>query len=234
MLNTLFSNPLVFLIYAVALLTGLTIHEAAHAWTADRLGDPTARLNGRMKLNPLVHIDLTGLLFMLFFGFGWGKPVMFDPYNLKNPRQDAALISLAGPLANLVLSLVLALMLRLINLAHLPLLVTLGNFLFIPTIIFNVSLGVFNLLPISPLDGFKIVGGLLPRKKAEEWYRLERYGLLFLLLMVLPLGQTSMLESIMRPVVNLINGVLIPSLSHSPIVFKSWSGAWSSGGSSSG
>ncbi len=211
MINYLFSNPLVFLIYAVALLTGLTIHEFAHAWMADRLGDPTARLAGRMKLNPLVHIDFTGLLFILFFGFGWGKPVLFDPFNLKNPRKDAALISLAGPASNIILAILLSVILHLFNLFNLSGLMTIGSFLFVPIIVFNIMLGVFNLLPVSPLDGFKIVGGILSREKAEEWYQLERYGIFFLLLMILPLGRSSMLEAIIRPAINFITNLLIPA-----------------------
>src|SRR3989338_6639244 len=116
MLSYLFTNPLIFFFYIVALLVAIAIHEFSHALAADHLGDPTPRLAGRLKLNPLVHIDPMGLLFLLFFGFGWGKPVGFDPFNLKNPRRDAAIISLAGPFSNFVVALLLSFFLRLSNL----------------------------------------------------------------------------------------------------------------------
>ncbi|MCL4374471.1 site-2 protease family protein [Patescibacteria group bacterium] len=211
MLNILFSSPLLFAVYVVALLIGLSVHEFAHAWTADRLGDPTARLAGRMQLNPLVHIDVTGLLFILFFGFGWGKPVLFDPFNLKNPRKDAALISLAGPSSNILLAVLLSAVLHLLNIFGLSSLMTIGSFFLAPIIIFNVMLGVFNFIPISPLDGFKIVGGLLSRTRAEEWYQLERYGIFFLLLMILPIGRGSMLNTLIQPIINFIANLLIPN-----------------------
>ncbi|OGK10604.1 hypothetical protein A2767_07295 [Candidatus Roizmanbacteria bacterium RIFCSPHIGHO2_01_FULL_35_10] len=201
MLSYLFSNPLLFFVYLVALLVAIAVHEFSHAYAADYLGDPTPRLAGRLKLNPLVHIDGLGLLFLLFFGFGWGKPVGFDPYNLKNPRKDAAIISLAGPFSNFVLAILLSLILRL----------TSAYFLLVPMISLNVILGVFNLLPIHPLDGFKIVGGLLSDEKAHEWYQLERYGMIFLLMLIFPFGGSSMLDIIIRPVTSFILNFLIPS-----------------------
>ena len=98
MLSTLFSSPVEFFLNALALLMAITIHEFSHAYVADYLGDPTPRLQKRLTLNPISHLDPYGLLFMLLVGFGWGKPVTFDPYNLKNPRPHAALISIAGPI----------------------------------------------------------------------------------------------------------------------------------------
>ena len=103
MLGVLFNNPLSFLFWLVALAMAITIHEFAHAYTADRLGDPTPRLQGRLTLNPLAHLDPLGTLMLLLVRFGWGKPVQFDPFNLKNPRKDGALISLAGPASNLLI-----------------------------------------------------------------------------------------------------------------------------------
>src|SRR3990167_2120427 len=194
MLSYLFSNPLLFFVYLVALLVAIAVHEFSHAYAADYLGDPTPRLAGRLKLNPLVHIDGLGLLFLLFFGFGWGKPVGFDPYNLKNPRKDAAIISIAGPLSNFVLAIILSIALHL----------TSAYFLLVPMISLNVILGVFNLLPIHPLDGFKIVGGLLSDEKAHEWYQLERYGMIFLIMLIFPFGIGSMLNIIIRPVISFI------------------------------
>ncbi len=211
MLNFLFSNPLSFVFYIFALLIALTVHEFAHAWASDRLGDPTARLQGRISFNPLVHIDPYGLVFLLFFGFGWGKPVEFDPFNLKNPRKDGAIISLAGPASNFIMAILLSLTLRSFILFHLTEFFIIGSFVLTPLIMINISLGLFNLIPIHPLDGFKIVGGLLPREKAHEWDGLARYGFIFLILLIVPLGNGSMLTNIMQPVVSFVLNLLIPS-----------------------
>src|SRR3989344_2874340 len=112
-MDNLLSNPAELLFIIPTLLAAITVHEFAHAWTADRLGDPTPRLQGRLSLNPLKHLDPLGTLMLLLFRFGWGKPVQFDPFNLKRPRQDGALISLAGPASNLSLALLLSLFVRL-------------------------------------------------------------------------------------------------------------------------
>lgn len=210
MINILFTNPLLFFIYLAALLVAITVHEFSHAFVADYLGDPTARLAGRLKLNPLVHLDPLGLMFLFFFGFGWGKPVTFDPFNLKNPRKDAALISIAGPISNFILALLLSLSLKLFIFFKLNFLITIGKIIFIPMITLNLVLAVFNLLPIHPLDGFKIVGGLLSEKQANEWYQLEKYGLIFLLMLIFPLGGSSMLEMIIRPIFNFLVNLLLP------------------------
>lgn len=210
MINTLFSNPIIFFISVAALLLAITIHESAHAWTADRLGDPTARLAGRISLNPFVHLDISGLLFLLFFGFGWGKPVEFDPYNLKNPRKDAALISIAGPTSNILLALILSLMLRLFTFYNLSFLYTIGGIILIRFIIMNLVLGVFNLIPIHPLDGFKIVGGILSEERSREWYGLQRYGMLFLILLIIPIGGSSLLDGVLQPALQLLYPLFIP------------------------
>lgn len=216
MINLFSQNPISFFIFLVVLLFTITIHEYAHAKMADHLGDPTGRLMGRVSLNPFVHIDLFGLLLLFFVGFGWGKPVPFDPFNLKNPRRDAALISLAGPAVNFIIAIIGSFMLKLFIFYELQNLNIMGSLIvsFIGYLIsFNIVLGVFNLLPIAPLDGFKVVGGFLPRARADEWYQLEKYGIFFLLALLLPIGGKSMLEIIMRPMINFVNSLLIPSLS---------------------
>jgi len=209
MISYLFSNPLIFFIYLMAILFAIAIHEFSHAWAADYLGDPTPRLGGRLKLNPLVHIDKIGILFLLFFGFGWGKPVQFDPYNLKNPRKDAAIISLAGPSSNFILAIILSLLLKLFIILQLNFLIIIGSLIFVPVIRMNIVLGVFNLLPIHPMDGFKIVEGILPEEKAHEWNQLQRYGMIFLILLIFPIGGSSMLNNILQPIVDFLTNLLI-------------------------
>ncbi|MFA6081471.1 MAG: site-2 protease family protein [Patescibacteria group bacterium] len=194
-----------------SLLVAITIHEFSHAWASDYLGDPTPRLQGRLKLNPLVHIDNIGMLFLLFFGFGWGKPVEFDPYNLKNPRRDAAWISIAGPSSNFILAIVLALLLKLFIFLQLNFLIIIGGIIFVPMIRMNIVLGVFNLLPIHPMDGFKIVEGILPEEKAREWASLQRYGMIFLIALIFPFfGGRSMLDNILTPAVGFLFNLLVP------------------------
>ncbi|MBP6045288.1 MAG: site-2 protease family protein [Microgenomates group bacterium] len=198
MISILSQSPLLFVIYLVALLMAIAVHEFSHAFVADKLGDPTPRLQGRVTLNPKAHIDLMGILFLFMFGFGWGRPVQFDPFNLKSPRRDAALISVAGPISNLLIAVILSLVLRATSMSFLIIFIQL-----------NVMLAVFNLLPIHPLDGFKIVGGLLPEDKAREWYQLERYGLLFLILLILPIGKGSMISSIISPAISFVTNLLV-------------------------
>jgi len=210
MLGVLFNNPLSFLFWLVALAMAITIHEFAHAYTADRLGDPTPRLQGRLTLNPLAHLDPLGTLMLLLVRFGWGKPVQFDPFNLKNPRKDGALISLAGPASNLLLAVTLSIVLRLFIFFNLSNFFIIGSILFVPLISMNVILGLFNLIPIHPLDGFAIVSGLLPRGKSLEWEGLRRYGMIFLILLIIPLGNGSMLDTFLHPLVRFVTNLLIP------------------------
>lgn len=207
------------LLYIFYLIMSVVIHEYSHGKVADHLGDPTAKLSGRLTLNPIPHIDLIGsillplILIITNAGilFGWAKPVPIDVYNLKNPRKDTAIISLAGPGANLIVAVICSILLHLFIFLKLSFLGTIGLFVLAPLIQINTILGIFNLLPIPPLDGFKIVGGILPEERAHEWYQLERYGLLFILILIIPLGQTSMLDLILRPVANFILHFLLPS-----------------------
>lgn len=212
MITTLFSNPILFIINIVALLIAITIHEFAHAITADRLGDPTPRLQGRVSLNPLVHLDKYGTLLLLLVGFGWGKPVEFDYFNLQNPKRDAALISVAGPISNFLLALICAILLRLFIFLNLPAMEIIGYFLLVPIITLNIMLGVFNLIPIHPLDGFKIVTGLLPHEQAIEWQKLSRYGFLFLIMLIFPFNGESMLSTILNPILGFIIPLLTPGI----------------------
>ncbi len=210
MLGQLFNDPFSFFVWTIALLTAITVHEASHAFVADRLGDPTARLRGRLTLNPLAHLDPLGTLFLLLARFGWGKPVPIDPYNLRNPQRDSAFISLAGPTSNLLLATILSLFLRLSATISLPQVTFLFMQTFlIPVVVLNVALGVFNLLPVSPLDGFKIVGGFLPKNLNVQWEELESYGLIFLILLLFPFAGGSILINFMNPVISAILSFLL-------------------------
>lgn len=192
-----------FILFVPALLIALTIHEFSHAWMADRLGDPTAALEGRLSLNPLRHLDPIGTLMLLVFHFGWGKPVQFDPFNLRHPKRDAALISLAGPASNLILAAVLSLIMKL---AQIPLL----TLFFIPVIILNINLAIFNLLPVPPLDGAKILYGILPMDWADEYQDfMHSYGTILLIFLILPIFGSSLAISLILPVVNVITRLLL-------------------------
>jgi Zn-dependent protease len=190
---------------AIALLVSLTIHEFAHAFIAEKLGDPTPRIQGRITLNPLAHLDPLGSLAILLVGFGWGKPVMFDPYNLRSPKRDVALIALAGPASNLILATLLAIVLQAVSL---PLFAQDVITFVIAT---NVGLAIFNLIPIHPLDGGKILIGLAPKDVAQEWDQiLHQYGTIILLFLILPLNNgRSAVSSLISPIVNVILQVLL-------------------------
>jgi Zn-dependent protease len=199
--------------FLVALIIGVTIHECAHAWMANQLGDPTARLMGRISLNPVVHFDPLGALMILLMAFqgigiGWGKPTPVNPYNLRHgPRVGMGMVALAGPLSNLLLATVIAIPLRL----GLPLPGLLG--LLVQTVVIaNIGLAVFNLLPIPPLDGFSVLMGILSTIRARwayEWSftlaRLESQGMMvlfFVLMFDMVVGRLlgfSLLGAILRP-----------------------------------
>lgn len=169
---------------AAAVLLCLTIHELCHGLAALSLGDPTAKSMDRLSLNPLRHIDWLGLLMMFTVGFGWAKPVPVDPRYFKNPKKGMALTALAGPASNFMLAFSLILISKGIYLYadYTPVWNGIYNFLHL-TAVLSIGLGLFNLLPIPPLDGAKVLGGLLPDRTYFALMRYERYGMLLLLLM---------------------------------------------------
>ncbi|MBP9813981.1 site-2 protease family protein [Candidatus Woesebacteria bacterium] len=215
MIGELFNNPIGFLFYIVALVIAITVHEFAHALLADRLGDPTPRLQGRLTLNPLAHLDLVGSIMMLVARFGWGKPVVFDEYNLRNPRRDAAVISIAGPVSNLLVAIAASIILHILVASHITtglLGIVLYSFLQ-PLIMMNVVLAIFNLVPIHPLDGFKIVGGILPPEYAHQWKELEPYGMIFLIFMIFPFfGGVAPIHQLINPAISVLLKLLLPSV----------------------
>ena len=210
MIEYLFTSPFFFLIWAAALLVAIAVHEFAHALMADRLGDPTPKLQGRLTLNPIAHLDPLGTLMILIFRFGWGKPVQIDPFNLKDPRRDQALIALAGPGSSLLSAALFALILRAL-LQFTPFNASLLYTIFSPFIVLNVGLGIFNLLPIHPLDGGKIIVGLLPRETAQAVDEfLSQYGIIVLLLLLFPFFGTSLLTQLILPPINFLLNLLLP------------------------
>lgn len=210
MIDLLYHDPLIFFITAIMLVISLSVHEFFHAWTADRLGDPTPRLAGRLTLNPIAHLDPVGTILLFFAGFGWGRPVPFDPFNLHNPKKDAAVISVAGPASNMGMALVAGLLLQWMIATPLFVFPAIWAAILEQFIFFNVLLAVFNLIPIHPLDGFKVVAGLLPKKYYRDWLSLERYGLLFLLLLIIPFFGQSPVHGLIIPIVEFIVSFLIP------------------------
>ena len=194
-------------IWVVAFLISAGFHEFAHAWTAYRLGDPTAANEGRMTINPLVHIDPVGLVFLIFmalsgFGIGWAKPVPVNPYNFRNPRQGNMLVALSGPVMNIILAAFFVMLFKIapgIFTAQNPLSDLLKVFLQI-----NILLAAFNLLPIYPLDGSHIVEGILPESAAEGWTRTYPYGFWILIFLLV----TRMLYFILLPIMRFISFVI--------------------------
>ena len=182
------------LLRVVPALFCITIHELAHGYTAFKLGDPTAKSLGRLTLNPIKHIDPVGLLMMLTIGFGWAKPVPVDMRNFKHPKWYMAVTALAGPVSNLILAAIIMFILGLVSTSlgfvryngqnffvgtsNASLIIyTIINF----TVFLNIALAVFNMLPIPPLDGSKVLFSLLPEKQYYTVLKYERYGMIFLL-----------------------------------------------------
>ena len=169
-------------------LLALTIHECAHGWVAYRLGDPTAKQQGRLTLNPLAHLDIIGLLAIVFIHFGWAKPVPVDARYFRQPRRDMVLVAVAGPLSNAVLAVAAAFCFQMFPWRSV---LTPGSaWLVLPvarviqsSVLVNVILAVFNLLPIPPLDGSRVVSGLLPLPQAIAYSRVEPYGFIILFLL---------------------------------------------------
>lgn len=186
----------------------LSVHEAAHAWTADRLGDPTARMLGRITLNPLAHIDLIGTvlfpLIAIMTGFpllGWAKPVPVNFRNLKAPRRDFAIVALAGPVSNLALA---ALATPIFLLMYDDGAVHMGTILAASFVVLNVSLAVFNLIPFPPLDGGNVLAGLVPESVAAAIDQLRPYGFVLLYALLL----TGALSRFVFPVAEAITSAL--------------------------
>lgn len=185
------------------ILITITIHEYAHAKVADMLGDPTPRLSGRLSLNPIVHIDPIGLLMLVLVRFGWAKPVPVNQYNFREPTRDMALVGFAGPAANFFTAWALAMVMRFIPLdltdRSIFLLSILGYCIWI-----NLALGLFNLIPVPPLDGSRILPLFLPPRYHYYLTQLETHGFIILLIILIFPGTSYLLVSL----VNFLYGLL--------------------------
>jgi Zn-dependent protease len=162
-----------------SIIIASTIHEFSHAYTAYKLGDPTSKMMDRLTLNPLKHIDPIGAVCMILFRFGWSKPVPINESYFKNPVLGTALTALAGPLSNFLVAGICALL----NLLPLPVWVQIFIYIFA---VVNLSLAIFNLIPIPPLDGHKVVRALLPGKLRYYWEKLEKYSWILIILILFP------------------------------------------------
>ncbi|MGW8313403.1 MAG: site-2 protease family protein [Desulfuromonadales bacterium] len=197
----------------VPALLAVTMHEVAHGFIAEKLGDPTARLLGRLTLNPLKHLDPIGTIALLVFGFGWARPVPVNSNNLRRSQKDMIWVSLAGPAANLMLAIFCALLLRVVVAVaatlseHSPLLTLINPVGLMAAfgLYINIILCLFNLLPIPPLDGGRVLMGILPEQQAQMLRRVEPFGLLLIVFLIFG---TSIWKTAFGPAVHMVVAIL--------------------------
>lgn len=199
----LLQNPLYFIAFIVALMVGITVHEFAHAWMANRAGDPTARIEGRLSLNPFVHLDPLGTLFLFLVGFGWGRPVPINPIYLRK-KSDELKVAFAGIGTNILVALILAIPIR-IALMHGQLIESSPILSFLDIIVeLNIILAAFNLLPIPPLDGSHLIEYFL-NDHAKQTYNFIGPYLLIGLVLLDRISGTSIIMTIMEPIVRFLS-----------------------------
>jgi Zn-dependent protease len=203
---------LILSLLAVPILLAVTVHEVAHGWVADKLGDPTARLAGRLTLNPFKHLDPIGtLVFVITRMVGWAKPVPVNPYNLRNPQRDMIWVAAAGPAANILLASGFALIYHIFNnwldfsvgpvTTPVVAVAQLGVYI-------NLGLATFNILPIPPLDGSNILMGILPRDLAIQYERITPYGFIILLILIF----TNLVSTVLFPIINTMADLLLKGI----------------------
>jgi Zn-dependent protease len=205
LIRLLFTNPLAFLLLIIPLLYSIIFHELAHGWVANKMGDSTAKWLGRLSLNPLKHLDPIGTLMLFFFGFGWAKPVPVNFNNLHDPRKGLILVSAAGIIANTILAFLALLLLRVFNPAPFG---AVSTFLVYMAQI-NIMLAAFNLIPIPPLDGSKILLGFSSPKFQYTLARLEPYGF-FIIIALLYLNILDPLIALFEWIITGIISLLLP------------------------
>lgn len=198
------------------LIFTITIHEFAHSLAADKLGDPTPRSFGRLTLNPIAHADIIGTILLPLISamtgiptIGWAKPVPIDQFNFRNPKRDIIITSLAGPLSNLIIAVTVGII---SNIFHL------NSIIIYLIILINISIAIFNLIPIPPLDGSRILLNLLPPESSAKWEEaLNRYGFILIIILVfLPISSTGrpLINTIISPIINFIFRLLLPGFSN--------------------
>ncbi len=224
-LDQLLSNPTNALItllgFVGAIVIAITVHEFSHALSANLLGDPTAKNLGRLTLNPKAHLDPVGTVMIVFVGFGWGKPTPVNPSRFRGSIQSGtAAVSFAGPVSNVIVASLAAIPVRagVFSTDIVGFSIFRGDtgdiaaYLLGSIIFINILLAAFNLIPVAPLDGFKVVLGLLPSDLAIQWSQLERWGPMILFALILSgwlLPGRSLLVPIMRPLVNIISTIIV-------------------------
>lgn len=191
------------------IILGLSFHEFAHAWTSDKLGDPTPRRQGRVTLNPLAHIDWVGFAALLFLGFGWGKPVQINPSYYKNRRRDEFLVGIAGVTMNLILAVLISVPVRLLSKS----IGALGGsvimqdifYILLYAVMINLVLMVFNLIPCPPLDGFGLVTQIFKLDRYDWWQSLYQKGSWILIILLV----TNVVDAILDPAVSFLMRLLV-------------------------
>lgn len=211
MFNIFSKEGLISFLYTLpALLFCLSVHEFAHAYTAYKLGDRTQKAMGRLTLNPFSHIDIAGFICIALFGFGWGKPVMIDDRNFKNKAAGNALTAFAGPCSNIIMAILFTIILKILLITDV-ILPTINSVvgsiilnMLILTIQFNVVFAIFNLIPIPPFDGSRILYFFLPAKGREYMYKIEQYSFIIVLVILV----TGIGSKLVSPIVNFVLGLL--------------------------
>ena len=211
MFNIFSKEGLISFLYTLpALLFCLSVHEFAHAYTAYKLGDRTQKAMGRLTLNPFSHIDIAGFICIALFGFGWGKPVMIDDRNFKNKAAGNALTAFAGPCSNIIMAILFTIILKILLITGVTLPTinsVVGSIILnmlILTIQFNVVFAIFNLIPIPPFDGSRILYFFLPAKGREYMYKIEQYSFIIVLVILV----TGIGSKLVSPIVNFVLGLL--------------------------
>jgi Zn-dependent protease len=213
----LFGNDLMSIIYMIPiLLFSVAIHECSHAVTAYKLGDRSQKLQGRMTLDPFVHMDILGFISIVLVGFGWGKPVYVDDSNFKNKSKDNMIVSLAGPISNLLLAIILTVILKIAiiispNILDLISKTTIGSIIskmFLLSIQFNVIFAVFNMLPFPPFDGSKVLLHFLPYKAKNIIYNLEKYSFYIIMFLFITGAYEYMINPFVDGITYLLNWFL--------------------------
>jgi Zn-dependent protease len=205
LLNLLLKDPLAFILIAIPLLYSIIFHELAHGWVAYRMGDPTAKLLGRLTLNPLKHLDTMGTIMLFIFGFGWAKPVPVNFNLLRDRKKGMILVSAAGIIANMLLAFSALFLKRLLSFAPSSMPAELLYYL----AQINIMLAAFNLIPLPPLDGSKILMGFAPPSVPNYLFRLERYGLIVIIALLYLGALNPVIHFLQRMILSLIN-LLLP------------------------